>query len=234
MLANVQQKTIKPLFEKFVKAGSMVNTDEYVIYDRLEAWGYGHVSVNHSAGEFARDADDDGVFEVHVNTLEGFWSLLRSWLRVHHVPRVLHDVESLRSGCRCIWAFLGWFITCVGVVGHCWDHYWRCCWCQVPAIHKEPSDLRGSVAARSPEHFTRVSRTPRNHAGVTTGRYLRRRELESKRRLKPLEVKRPTRPKQCKRPVRPIRPLETRTSRHQHQRRLNVRRRWPNFWPPHH
>jgi transposase-like protein len=83
MLANVQQKTIKPLFEKFVKAGSMVNSDEYVIYDRLESWGYGHVSVNHSAGEFARDADGDGVNEVHVNTLEGFWSLLRSWLRVH-------------------------------------------------------------------------------------------------------------------------------------------------------
>lgn len=67
MLANVQQKTIKPLFEKFVKAGSMVNSDEYVIYDRLEAWGYGHVSVNHSAGEFARDADGDGeiVLAIH-------------------------------------------------------------------------------------------------------------------------------------------------------------------------
>ena len=83
MLQNVQQKTIKPLFARFVKSGSMVNTDEYVIYDRLEAWGFGHVSVNHGAGEFARDADGDGVNEVHVNTLEGFWSLLRSWLRVH-------------------------------------------------------------------------------------------------------------------------------------------------------
>ena len=83
MLENVQQKTIKPLFARFVKSGSMVNTDEYVIYDRLEAWGFGHVSVNHGAGAFARDADGDGVNEVHVNTLEGFWSLLRSWLRVH-------------------------------------------------------------------------------------------------------------------------------------------------------
>ena len=83
MLQNVQQKTIKPLFARFVKSGSMVNTDEYVIYDRLEAWGFGHVSVNHGAGEFARDANGDGVNEVHVNTLEGFWSLLRSWLRVH-------------------------------------------------------------------------------------------------------------------------------------------------------
>jgi transposase len=61
----------------------MVNSDEYVIYDRLEPWDYGHVSVNHSAGEFARDADGDSVNEVHVNTFEGFWSLLRSWLRVH-------------------------------------------------------------------------------------------------------------------------------------------------------
>jgi transposase len=25
----------------------------------------------------------DGFCEVHVNTMEGFWSLLRSWLRPH-------------------------------------------------------------------------------------------------------------------------------------------------------
>ena len=34
-------------------------------------------------GEYARDDDGDGFHEVHVNTLEGFWSLLRSWLRPH-------------------------------------------------------------------------------------------------------------------------------------------------------
>ena len=27
--------------------------------------------------------DRDGFCEVHVNTMEGFWSLLRSWLRPH-------------------------------------------------------------------------------------------------------------------------------------------------------
>lgn len=31
----------------------------------------------------ARDEDGDGFHEVHVNTMEGFWSLLRSWLRLH-------------------------------------------------------------------------------------------------------------------------------------------------------
>jgi len=49
----------------------------------LSAWGYGHKSVNHGRGEFARDEDGDGFCEVHVNTMEGFWSLLRSWLRPH-------------------------------------------------------------------------------------------------------------------------------------------------------
>ncbi len=27
--------------------------------------------------------DGDGFCEVHVNTMEGFWPLLRSWLRPH-------------------------------------------------------------------------------------------------------------------------------------------------------
>ena len=40
-------------------------------------------SVNYGRGVFARDDDGDGVCEVHVNTMEGFWSLLRSWLRPH-------------------------------------------------------------------------------------------------------------------------------------------------------
>jgi transposase-like protein len=31
----------------------------------------------------ARDEDGDGFHEIHVNTMEGFWSLLRSWLRPH-------------------------------------------------------------------------------------------------------------------------------------------------------
>ena len=35
------------------------------------------------AANTARDEDDDGFCEVHVNTMEGCWSLLRSWLRPH-------------------------------------------------------------------------------------------------------------------------------------------------------
>jgi transposase-like protein len=83
MLANVKQKTIAPLIQETITPGTCVYTDEYSIYARLGSWGYDHKSVNHGRGEFARDDDGDGVCEVHVNTMEGFWSLLRSWLRPH-------------------------------------------------------------------------------------------------------------------------------------------------------
>jgi transposase-like protein len=83
MLENVQQVTIGPLIRAMITPGSVVYTDEYDIYDRLSEWGYTHRTVCHAAGEFARDDDGDGFCEVHVNTLEGFWSLLRSWLRPH-------------------------------------------------------------------------------------------------------------------------------------------------------
>src|SRR5262249_24499123 len=83
MLADVKQKTIGPLIRKTIAPGSDVYTDEYGIYARLPQWGYTHHTVCHAAGEFARDEGGDGFCEVHVNTREGFWSLLRSGLRPH-------------------------------------------------------------------------------------------------------------------------------------------------------
>ena len=83
MLANVKQKTIESFIKETIAPGTLVYTDGYSIYARLWAWGYDHKSVNHGRGEYARDEDGDGLCEVHVNTMEGFWSLLRSWLRPH-------------------------------------------------------------------------------------------------------------------------------------------------------
>lgn len=83
MMENVQTKIIKPVISKFIESGTRIFTDEYDIYHYLSREGYDHKSVCHSAGEYARDEDDDGFHEVHVNTMEGFWSLLRSWLRPH-------------------------------------------------------------------------------------------------------------------------------------------------------
>jgi transposase len=83
MLPNVRQATIRPVIEATVAEGALVHTDEYDVYARLEGWGYGHKTVCHARGEYARDEDGDGFREVHVNTMEGAWSLLRSWLRPH-------------------------------------------------------------------------------------------------------------------------------------------------------
>lgn len=83
MLENVQRLTIEPLIKATIAQGATVYTDEYAIYKALEQWGYEHETVCHGTGEYARDDDQDGFCEIHINTMEGFWSLLRSWLRPH-------------------------------------------------------------------------------------------------------------------------------------------------------
>lgn len=103
MLENVQQVTIAPLIKATIKIGSHIFTDEYDIYSRIKEWGYDHSTVCHSNGEYARDEDGDGFHEIHVNTMEGFWSLLRSWLRPHrgisqeHLPLYLGFFEFVHN-----------------------------------------------------------------------------------------------------------------------------------------
>ncbi len=79
----MQQATIRLVIPAAVVLGTLVHTDEHSIYARLPAWGYEPRTVCHARGEYARDEDGDGFCEVYVNTIEGFWSLLRSWLRPH-------------------------------------------------------------------------------------------------------------------------------------------------------
>ena len=108
VLENVQQATIQPIVEKFVQKGTLINTDEYNIDSRLSEWGYEHKSVCHGMGEYARDEDGDGLHEVHVNTMEGVWSLLRSWLRPHRGPCIR---DWFRSVCRFMSVFSSSFTT---------------------------------------------------------------------------------------------------------------------------
>ena len=88
LLANVQQKTIEPFIKDTIVPGTLIYTDEYSIYARLQTWGYEHKRVNHGRGEFARDEDGDGLCEVHVNTMEGFWSPLHSLAAPESMGRV--------------------------------------------------------------------------------------------------------------------------------------------------
>lgn len=61
---------------------AVVYTDEYQTYDTLEAEGYHHKRIHH--GEQIYVAGD-----VHVNTLEGFWSLLK-----RGISGVYHSVSA--------------------------------------------------------------------------------------------------------------------------------------------
>ena len=98
-LEHVQQPTIDPLIKHTVVPGSLLDTDDSTISGRLGAWGDEHTRVHHGVGEYASDEEGDGCCDVHVHTMEGFWSLLRSWRRPHRgisqekLPRYLGLVE---------------------------------------------------------------------------------------------------------------------------------------------
>ncbi|MCP4055409.1 MAG: IS1595 family transposase [Mesoflavibacter sp.] len=79
--ANLFITQIEPLIKQVILAGSTIYTDEYSIYNRLPDWGYVHKTVCHSKKEYARDDDGDEINEVHCNSVEGLWSLLRPFLQ---------------------------------------------------------------------------------------------------------------------------------------------------------
>ena len=88
VLPNVQQKTIEPIITSQVEKADVFYTDEcnraaFRIYNNIQSLEYTHKTVNHGGGEYARDEDGDGFYEVHCNIQEGICSLMRSWLRPH-------------------------------------------------------------------------------------------------------------------------------------------------------
>ncbi len=56
-------------------------TDESHAYNRVASSARSHSTVCHSAKEYARDDDGDGINEVHCNSCEGLWTGLRNFLR---------------------------------------------------------------------------------------------------------------------------------------------------------
>jgi transposase-like protein len=60
------------------RPGTVIYTDELASYVALQR---PHQTVSHAQTEWARDDDGDTIREVHINTLEGFWTGLRNFLR---------------------------------------------------------------------------------------------------------------------------------------------------------
>jgi hypothetical protein len=76
--ADTKQVTLRDHVEQFTGQGTHIYTDEYDSYNTIQR---PRSTVCHSLGEWARDADGDGIREVHTNTIEGLWTGLRNFLR---------------------------------------------------------------------------------------------------------------------------------------------------------
>ena len=81
VVGNSDRRTLEGLVQATTTLGATLNTDEWRAYARVTELGRCHATVNHGAGEWARDDDGDGVREVHCNTMEGTWTGLRNFLR---------------------------------------------------------------------------------------------------------------------------------------------------------
>jgi transposase len=67
---NVDRVTLLPTVKKHVLPATIVYTDEMSGYDPLIDNGYNHQRINHSEKVYVSG-------DVHTNTIEGFWSLLK-------------------------------------------------------------------------------------------------------------------------------------------------------------
>jgi transposase-like protein len=81
---NASQAAIFPHVKKKVLPETMVYTDEYAVYTPLQHLGYGHKRVHHKEEVYVAG-------DVHTNTIEGFWSLIKRGISgVYHSVSAKH------------------------------------------------------------------------------------------------------------------------------------------------
>lgn len=78
VIENNQSSQLFPVIQDNIAKGTLVNTDNWKGYRKLESLGYKHESVNHGAEEWVR-----GIH--HTNSVEGFWSHLKRGISSTHV-----------------------------------------------------------------------------------------------------------------------------------------------------
>ncbi len=86
---DVKSRTILPIIWKQVprEITNTIYTDELASYNLVQKLGYTHRRIQHSKGEYARGLN-------HVNTVEGFWSLVKRGINgVYHAvsPKYLQS-----------------------------------------------------------------------------------------------------------------------------------------------
>ncbi|OGL87453.1 hypothetical protein A3I40_02630 [Candidatus Uhrbacteria bacterium RIFCSPLOWO2_02_FULL_48_12] len=73
LVSNTKIATTRPHITETVERGSTLYTDGFKGYRALPRYGYRHDFVDHDAGEYVRG-------EVHTQTLDGYWGLLKNFL----------------------------------------------------------------------------------------------------------------------------------------------------------
>ena len=93
VVPDASRKSLIPKIVRQVPKGTRISSDEWLPYRVLSSLGYRHETVDHGAKEYARG-------DVHVNTLEAFWSMLKLSIRgthIHvstkHLPKYLGEFE---------------------------------------------------------------------------------------------------------------------------------------------
>src|SRR5258707_14555679 len=92
MVAHTDAPTLETHVEHFTTEASQIYTDEWQGYNHVDR---PHDTVCKTQREWARD----GIREVHINTVEGMWTLVRNFIRlfrgVHkkHLPGYLAICE---------------------------------------------------------------------------------------------------------------------------------------------
>jgi transposase len=84
VVRNVKTATLMPHIKKRVLSSAMIYTDEGLSYRPLTKRGYQHKRVHHKQQVYV-------VGDVHTNTIEGFWALLKRGLSgVYHSVSAKH------------------------------------------------------------------------------------------------------------------------------------------------
>lgn len=78
IVPDAKRNTLQPHILGNVQEGSEIHSDEWFAYRGLAGKGFEHKTVEHGAGRYAVDG-------VHVNGLEGYWSMLKKGIRSTHI-----------------------------------------------------------------------------------------------------------------------------------------------------
>jgi transposase-like protein len=79
---DAKKNTLHALAKEYILPSSTVFTDDYVSYDGLQAQGYVHKRIRHSARVYVSG-------DIHTQAIEGFWSLVK-----RGIGGVYHNVSA--------------------------------------------------------------------------------------------------------------------------------------------